>query len=90
MSNQSKDCKKSEVITLSVELTQGEADYLTSELNMILREFDTVPYNGKMFTNPEMASAFNKVFKAIVGRDHENCTPERMERMKEIHEGSKR
>lgn len=77
--------KNNKMVTLSIELTADEASYLSSEMNCILREFGVRPYNGKQFTNPVMASAFNKVFKALVGRDHENCSAERMEMMEKYH-----
>lgn len=77
--------KSEAMVTLSIQLTEDEASYLSSEMNSILREFGSHPYNGRQFTNPVMASAFNKVFKALVGRDHENCCAENMEIMKKFH-----
>lgn len=77
--------KNNKMVTLSIELTKDEASYLSSEMNSVLREFGFRPYNGRQFSNPVMASAFNKVFKALVGRDHENCSAERMEMMKKFH-----
>lgn len=53
--------------TIHVTLTQTEREYLGIEMNTILREY------GKCFTNPCMASAFNKVLKACFNsEDHEN------------------
>lgn len=77
--------KSEAMVTLSIQLTEDEASYLSSEMNSILREFGSRPYNGRQFTNPVMASAFNKVFKALAGRDHENCSAENMEIMKKFH-----
>ena len=54
-----------------IELTKKEADYLAIEMNCILREYNQT-YNGKRFDNKDMASGFNKVYKALTGEDHEN------------------
>lgn len=78
--------ENSEMVTLAIELTKNEASYLASEMEGILRQFGLRPYNGQQFTNPDMASAFNKVYKALVGHDHNNCTPEHFEIVKRFHE----
>ena len=67
---------------ITLELTDEEASYLASEM---IRQFGPIPYAGKQFTNPDMASAFNKVFKALSGRDHENCSPSRLKTMADFH-----
>ena len=59
------------IIMLNVALTEQEASYLVMELNCILKEYKQ-EYNGKQFDNKEMASAFNKVYKALTNIDHEN------------------
>lgn len=74
------------MVNLTIELTKEEAEYLVEEMNIILRQFGLLPYNGRQFTNPDMASAFNKVYKGIVGENHKNCTPERFEVVKRYHE----
>ena len=58
-------------INLNINLTKKEADYLAIEMNCILRQYKQV-YNGECFDNNDMANAFNKVYKALTGKDHEN------------------
>jgi hypothetical protein len=55
---------------LDTELTKVEKDYLMIEMNCILRSYGQT-YNGQRFDNEHMGSGFNKVFKALSGRDHE-------------------
>jgi hypothetical protein len=50
-----------------LELTDEEAKYVSIQMNIILRDF------GNNFTNKDMASGLNKVFKSLSGRNHENC-----------------
>lgn len=73
------------IVKVDLELTEEEASYLTIEMNNILREFGMEPYNGRHFTNPVMAAAFNKLFKALTGQDHHNCVPSKMEEMEAFH-----
>jgi hypothetical protein len=56
---------------LNIELTEQEVDYIIIELNEILKQYKQ-EYNGKRFDNKDMASAFNKVYKALTNIDHEN------------------
>lgn len=58
------------MFNLNIELSQEEKDYLMIEMNCILRSYCQT-YNGQRFDNEHMGSAFNKVFKALSGRDHE-------------------
>lgn len=54
-------------------LTQDEKDYLVSEMNCTLRQFNQ-EYNGKKFTNETMASAFAKLMMTLSSENkiHEN------------------
>jgi hypothetical protein len=54
---------------IELELTKEEANYLTSEMDGILREYKQT-YNGRRFDNKDMGNAFNKVYKALTGKDH--------------------
>lgn len=56
--------------TCEVSLTQEEADALAQEFDDILQEFSATGYNGYKFTNPIMAKAFNKIYHALMGRNH--------------------
>jgi hypothetical protein len=51
---------------ITLQLTDEEASYLSIEMNMLLCNY------GTKFVNPHMGSAFNKVFKALAGEDHQN------------------
>lgn len=61
--------------TITLELTEEEASYLLIEMNILLRSYRQ-DYNNIRFDNPDMGSAFNKVFKVLSskGEDHENIT----------------
>jgi hypothetical protein len=52
--------------SIHLNLTDEEKTYLTIEMNQILRD-----YNNN-YSNNDMASAFNKVFKALTGKDYSN------------------
>jgi hypothetical protein len=55
---------------IELELTQEEFDYLGIEMNCLLRSYQS-SYAGQRYDNVDMGNVFNKVFKAISGRDHE-------------------
>ncbi len=62
------------LIETLLNLNPQEKEYLISDIELTLRQFGHLPYNGKQFTNPIMAKSFNKIFKALTGKDHTNYT----------------
>jgi hypothetical protein len=68
---------------IELELTDQEAQYLSIEMNCILRQYQQ-NYAGRRFDNEDMGNAFNKVFKALTGEDHEQWL--RVEKYKLIKE----
>lgn len=79
-----------EMQKITLELTPEESLCLTTEMNNILMEFGIEPNGGRRFTNPVMAKAFNKVFKALTGQNHRNCEPYNMQIMEDFHNGTTR
>jgi len=74
-----------EKTTATLTLTKEERECLVMEVNCILRQFDTTSYNGRQFTNPHVANAFNTVFKSLTGKDHHNCRPHHYNRVVKYH-----
>jgi len=75
---------------LTVDLTKEDASNLISELNSLLRSFGVNSYNGMKVTNPNWAISLNKVYRALTGEDHENCTPQNIEFMRQYNEEGKK
>lgn len=69
MENKIENIEEKELIKVELELTKKEADYLSIEMNMILRSYGRT-YAGKHFDNEDMGNAFNKLFKALSKKDH--------------------
>jgi len=55
---------------IELELTEEEINYLTIEMNCLLRSYKTI-YNGQKYDNEDMGNAFNKIYKALTGKNHE-------------------
>lgn len=56
--------------------TKKEVKHLVKILHQLLNEFSLRGYNGRKFTNPDMANAFNKLYYALTGRNHPNMCPD--------------
>lgn len=69
---------------ITVELTPEERSYLIMEMNMLLRNFRVSSYGG-CYTNPDMGSAFNKIFKALTGENHINASREKIAEVAAYH-----
>jgi len=54
---------------IELELTDDEALYLKSEMDILLRSFKR-SYAGQRYDNDTMGDVFNKVYKALSGEDH--------------------